>query len=200
MLEHISTILQRVIDGIDVEEERKTFFKKLEREYYNEFPRIRKAIANFREEITKELGEKVNESRINYLESQLNDLNVELTADTIRYGQTENKIEKQFIMEHIINLEKAIERKIMHIRCLKSKKQGITPDMILRAREYPITEILGYKGRGNMLCIVHQEKHPSMSIKNNRVKCFGCGWRGDSIDCYMILHNVSFVEAVKALQ
>lgn len=82
----------------------------------------------------------------------------------------------------------------------------ITDLEIQKAREYPI-ELL-YDGklrksgtRFNGLCPFHQEKTPSFVIfpKNNWF-CFGaCNTGSDSINFYMKLKNVGFVEAVRSL-
>ncbi len=66
------------------------------------------------------------------------------------------------------------------------------------AREYPIESLIEVK-RGMALCPFHDDHHPSMSIKNNRARCFACGWTGDSIAVYQKLHGASFIETVKAL-
>jgi replicative DNA helicase len=34
----------------------------------------------------------------------------------------------------------------------------------------------------HFLCLVHEDHKPSMSFKNNRIKCFSCGWSGDIFD------------------
>lgn len=55
----------------------------------------------------------------------------------------------------------------------------------------------GWKG----LCPFHNEKTPSFHVSDDRntFKCFGCGAWGDPIDFLMQMLNLSFVEAVKAL-
>jgi len=77
--------------------------------------------------------------------------------------------------------------------------KGITPDMIEKARQYPIENLLEVK-HGKALCFNHQESHPSMNCKNNYAFCHACGWKGSVIDVYMKLHDCIFQEAVKSLQ
>lgn len=87
----------------------------------------------------------------------------------------------------------------------KPERPGqITDDMIERAREYSMLDILegvGCRVRLNRCaCPVHGGKNPSsFSVKNNRGICH-CGWHGDSIELYRELHKVDFVTAVKELQ
>ncbi len=49
------------------------------------------------------------------------------------------------------------------------------------------------------LCIFHTEDTPSLSFKNNRFVCFGCGAKGSSIDIVMKLFNLEPIEAVKKI-
>ena len=179
-----------------IDNNRTEILAELEKEYYAvEMPKIRMAIS----ELIKEIGDEFKENRIEFLENEIKELKTKLTAENIRYGFTDG-LGKKIVRENIYNLEKEIKRKTMHIMAIKNESQKITQEMIARAREYPISDIVGCKGKGNILCIAHKEKHPSMTIKNNYAYCFSCHWHGDAIACYMLIHNVSFVEAVKALQ
>jgi DNA primase len=84
----------------------------------------------------------------------------------------------------------------------EARKDRITTDRLLRAKEYPIDELLDFK-QGKTCCLWHNEKTPSLHYfkKSNSVYCFGmCGKARDSIDVYRQLHNCSFNEAVSALQ
>ena len=42
----------------------------------------------------------------------------------------------------------------------------------------------------------HTDKHPSMTIKDNRFKCWGCGASGSSIDLVKMVLNLNDIEAV----
>ena len=83
----------------------------------------------------------------------------------------------------------------------------ITQDMIDRAREFPLEQLVdGSKRRQQgslvLLCPFHQEKTPSfrINLSRNRYHCFGCNEDGDSIDYIMKTHEVDFLEAVRKLQ
>ena len=77
----------------------------------------------------------------------------------------------------------------------------ITDEDIQKAKEYPIENLLPEEvKRGMTLCPLHNEKSPSFQVKkNNTFVCYGCSAFGDSIDLYMKMNNVKFLEAVKAL-
>lgn len=82
----------------------------------------------------------------------------------------------------------------------------ITDAMIEHAREYPIMQLFkeqtGQSVRHKMAqCPFHPDKTASMSFgKHNRYNCFGCDAKGDTIDLYMKLNGVNFIQAVKELQ
>lgn len=86
----------------------------------------------------------------------------------------------------------------------KEPENGITDEMIQRAKEYPMEELLeqyGYQVKLHRTrCPIHGGKNPtSFSIKDNRGVCH-CGWHGDTIALLMELEGCSFVETVKRLQ
>lgn len=76
---------------------------------------------------------------------------------------------------------------------------------IVKAKESPIENL--YEGQlkpsGNKLvglCPFHKEKTPSFYIFNdNKAKCFGCGWFGDSIKFVIDQIGLTFPEAVRYL-
>jgi len=77
----------------------------------------------------------------------------------------------------------------------------ITEAHILRAREYPIHELIEFKnGKAEAWC--HADKNPSLSWwrEKNKAYCFVCCEAFDSIDVVMHQHNLTFHEAVRFLQ
>ena len=81
----------------------------------------------------------------------------------------------------------------------KNKNQ-ITRDIVDRALEYPIANLLEVNVTGFARCVSHEpDNHPSMLCKGNFAYCFACGYKGDVVDLYMKIHSCSFVEAVKNL-
>jgi len=49
------------------------------------------------------------------------------------------------------------------------------------------------------LCFVHNERHPSLSFKNDYFKCFSCGVAGDVISMVCHLKGVKPIEAARIL-
>ena len=111
-------------------------------------------------------------------------------------------LDRGVIKKYINSSKKIIGDYEKRIRLLKPVKSnnGITDEMIQRAKQYPISELLTTPIRGNVTnCIAHEDKNPSMNIKNNWAFCYACGFRGDSISVFMRLNSVDFKTAVKNL-
>lgn len=97
---------------------------------------------------------------------------------------------------------------IEHMKKIRAlhKKMKKNPDQnrlnVEKARAVPITEIYDFGQRRsgqNVSCPFHPDKHPSASIKYNRLHCFQCGVNYDGIALFMKLNEVSFQDAVTAL-
>lgn len=80
------------------------------------------------------------------------------------------------------------------------KAGSITNDMVVRAKEYPIEQLVEFdKGKAKAWC--HQDKSPSLSWhrKANRAHCFPCNKSFNPIDVLMDRDGMSFPEAVRFL-
>ena len=80
------------------------------------------------------------------------------------------------------------------------QKELITDEMIERAREYPIENLIEIGRNGRAKCIFHQGEDYNMDVRQNFAYCYVCGESGDPIKIYMQLHGANFREAVLALQ
>lgn len=79
---------------------------------------------------------------------------------------------------------------------------SMVSDKVVRAKEYPIDEMVDFK-MGKAPCLWHSERTASMHYykEKNRVYCFGCGKGGDAIDVYRATHTgATFNDAVDKLQ
>lgn len=56
-----------------------------------------------------------------------------------------------------------------------------------------------FERTGNALCPFHSDKHPSLSIKNERYKCWACGASGDMFDFVQNLCGDTFTEAIERI-
>jgi hypothetical protein len=114
-----------------------------------------------------------------------------------------NDEELEDIIKNGINLSKKIKGYEISIGILEgkiSKKNIITDEMIERAREYPIVNLVEVGVNGRAKCIWHDSTDYNMDIRKNFAHCYVCNSSGGVIDVYMELHNCGFKEAVIALQ
>jgi hypothetical protein len=154
-----------------------------------ELPRVRGQVRAF----VEEMGEHGKCIRLLSLYEQLLEAKDDLKDRYRRYEESyaadHPYVERAFIASFIPDDERRIEKLQQQLRAIlavaegKDRRDLITPEMI-----------------ENVLCIAHDEKHPSMSLKGNKARCFACGYYGDSIDVYQKINQVSFLEAVRALQ
>jgi hypothetical protein len=103
--------------------------------------------------------------------------------------------------EKIVKLTGGVHRQAMEcytIRHAGRCQNKITPDMIEQARQYPFEELHPFKGH-MAICPFHNDRNPSMSLKHNRVRCWGCGWSGDTIAFVMEKEGTGFADAVRRL-
>jgi DNA primase len=70
---------------------------------------------------------------------------------------------------------------------------------ILR-EQVPLEELLQVNGHRKVLCIAHDEQTPSMHVYDDHAYCFACGFRGDVVDVYGRINNISRpIEAAREL-
>jgi len=102
------------------------------------------------------------------------------------------------LLSDIPGLEKQIKKLSIE---LKAKPSGgrVTEAMIERARARDIREFAEAK-RDYILCPAHDDKKPSMWVKNGFGHCFSCGATLDCIGYLMKTKDMKFEAAVEALQ
>lgn len=74
-------------------------------------------------------------------------------------------------------------------------------DEVLRAKQFPLNEIIEFNRQGKAICPWHNDKDGSLHFypKTNTAYCFGCSKAVDSIEAMRQKHGVSFKEALKLL-
>lgn len=182
------------------EDEREEFLDDLERAWRRAIlPQVRKDIQVFKAEI----GLFGRCCRLTHLYGEELYLITATEKAHNRYKAGRKYLDKFLAGESVKSLESALQKVQREIREIENeimgkKVDGITDEMIERAKEYPLESFVEVK-RGFALCPFHAEKTPSMSIKNNRFHCFGCGKNGDVIQFVMETQGKTFVETVKML-
>jgi ribosome-binding protein aMBF1 (putative translation factor) len=105
-------------------------------------------------------------------------------------------------IEKLENEIQALHRNLMFLESKRFLKEGkIQQADIVKATQYPIGGLVEINKRGFAFCPYHSDgKTPNFYTKNNFGYCFSCGKSASVIDLYMKIHNVGFIDAVKALQ
>lgn len=131
----------------------------------------------------------------------------------LRQSTPKNAVETRlalqvYVLPKIDGAEKHIARLHRQIAyCSGHSVQGhITETNIQRAREVSIASLISSTirrtGKTSITnCPLHEDHSPSFVIypETNSCWCFGCQQGGDSIALTRLLHNLSFIEAVKYL-
>ncbi len=166
-----------------------------------------KLLEEFTAEIEAEYGVPwMRERRREYLVNRIRDLELLIEIENEAYAaKTKTYFERRLRYElaNIPKMKREMNRLNQEIeRLVMNKEPEITEAMIEKAAAYPIEQLVEVGRHGKIKCInpKHQDKHPSASIWNNRLKCWSCGAKYNSIDAYMLIHNTDFKTAVKELQ
>lgn len=128
--------------------------------------------------------------------------NEALVVEYVKQLGRVNKLGRAFLLNWIANAQTRNKNARFDLSRLKpqAKGNGVTPEEIERAKEYPVVQLLPNQIKHGMtLCPFHDDRNPSMSIKNNRAHCFSCDKTWDSIALAMELKSLEFVGTVKYL-
>ncbi len=171
-----------------------------------DIPRVRQAVFEHKQEMGRE-GEWL---RIFALQEQIEIIEKELRETVSGYDERkQNLMAGAMIADRVKRLlseQDKLDREFYFLLSKglpssesKKRQKPITPDMVERAKEFPIDTLLDVR-RGYATCLFHADKRPSMYVKGNFAHCFSCGKTADTIDIYRKIHGATFPEAVRALQ
>lgn len=172
------------------------------REYENAYrkvimPKVYEAIQELKREVDPAWAK---ERRLSYLKSELSTVMAEIKRLEERH-MSAPPFEQESMLDSYSGLKKTknkLEAQINILLMKKKEKDDISPELILLARDYPITDLIEAK-RGMANCVFHDDKRPSMSLKFNRYHCFSCGAKGDVIDFIQHRDGLNFTDAVRFL-
>lgn len=189
------------------DEERKILDNEEEKYYkLNILPDVKRNEFEFMREIQQEMPEMIIEIKRN----QIKELMERLEMLTKHFEQLEWKgVQSWYIQmsreihkpELLIKKIKKLNTDIYFIENRAKIIEGqINEQDIVRAKEYPMENLIQVDKRGFGPCPFHQEKTASFYIKQNFGYCFGCGKSVDTIQLIMDTKGINFIEAVKLLK
>ncbi len=177
-----------------------------ERHYHTTvLPEVRAKIEQLRGEFPEEFRE---QARIEYLKGLITENIVRawsLMEAYERYLRRDLITERFLIGEELEACLLDITKLQRNIHFLKQPpvpggRDRITQEMIDRARAYPFERLYTFK-RNMACCPFHDDRTPSMSLKNNRARCWGaCNASWDPIAFVMKKEGFDFARAVRYLQ
>lgn len=198
----IKTIRQEIINlkerGKYVPFDR-THVKEWEEEWHTKLRtemREQPAAALFKEQLVDILGDK---------KSELNDLETSQRYARIIFPAWLGEVAADLLEKSVQRSRKTCARIAFFIKLnsdenpIEASQGRLTDQEIEAARAYPLANLLEVKRNKMCVCPFHNDRSPSMYVKNNWAYCFSCGWSGDSIAVFMSLNNADFVTAVKHL-
>lgn len=186
-------------------------YEKEAREIYRTktLPEVRKQEKEFIEEIKRENGEFIRSARLEYLNRQIEAITKRINEIEEEEGKAEKDDLPFWLRKTLLEIKgyERLKKKRMGLNFERhlveqkiTLKDEITPEMIKKAQQFPFEQLIPVNRKFFALCPFHKEKRPSFYIRNNFGYCFGCGWYGDTIKFLMDSKNMTFKEAVKALQ
>lgn len=100
------------------------------------------------------------------------------------------------LVDELVQLQKDIWRKKK-----PANKDDVTPEMIARAKNYPVHQLVDFGQSGTATAWCHEDKKPSLTHwkAKNRVSCFPCGKTYDAIDILVQRDGYKFFDAVRYL-
>lgn len=153
---------------------------------------------------SKEMAEFSKKARLRYLKQCLASATAEFEQNREQYIELvrEGKDAQNCVRlaEELVKRINGYKRTIDITEGKIEAKYAITDEMVERAREYPIENLLEVGQNRRAKCCFHQGEGWNMDIRKNYAHCYVCGETGDVIKVYRKLHDCGFQEAVLALQ
>ena len=144
-----------------------------------------------------EFGIPVNEA----IDMRMKFIHKELIEDYLMLGKQNTPINKLFAERIIERKNKELKYLLKYSQISKDDPNRVTSDRIEQAKDIPIESIIEFDRAGKAPAFCHNDKHPSLSKHptKNFARCFVCNNTFNTVDAYMGLYDVTFVQAVKAL-
>jgi len=120
------------------------------------------------------------------------------------YAEKTSRNEERYwypdILEHIEKQIQVIDQKLKRPKHVNNT--CLSPDRLIRAKKYPIHEMLDFDNTGFRLCKWHNENSGSLKYypDTNTVMCYGGCGKKDAIDVAMKVYDITFKEALEKLQ
>jgi len=112
------------------------------------------------------------------------------------FAEGEEYVDRSVLAETISAWERENKRINAELKTLANN--FVDDGKVKKAKGRKFSEFIELR-RNMACCPFHDDKNPSFSVKNNRGKCWGCGWSGDIIDFVMQKQGFDFKQAINFL-
>lgn len=179
--------------------------KDIEKNWRAKSPERHKALEDWKQE--PDMVGFAEMARLRYLKQRIRTLNevnkqnalmaIQITKE---YAPEVSEVVVPILAQSAEKTQRMVEK---YGRELEIRKMGaveeIPMEMIYRAKEYPIEQIIAVGRNGRAKCVFHGGESDNMDIRKNFAYCYKCNESGDAITVYMKVHDCTFKQAVKAL-
>ena len=177
--------------------------RDIEKERYDEARKVKQVLREWRE--SPEMRDFAKEARLRYLKGQEQLILTMFRDNKARYVEVMRDNPESFEIGFLVDEAKQLVKRLDSIKKERdaresNRKDEVTPEMVDRAREYPIEQIVRVERNGRAKCVFHAGEDGNMDIRKNFAHCYVCGAHGDPIDVYKAVNGVGFREAVLAMQ
>lgn len=179
-------------------------------EYWEEEnKRMEQAVLELKSELSYDEWIEGQCKRLIFLYDRMSEIKLMVSEYASKYAQSISA-DKPYLERHGLSIRvkelqadyQKMSRKfdqIIGADAMRGNGGKITDEMVRRAREYPIEQLVEVNKKGFALCVNHIDTKPSMFCRKNYAYCFSCGYKGDVLDVAMKVRGASFVEVVRDL-
>jgi hypothetical protein len=142
--------------------------------------------------------------RVKYLAEQRDKLmeGIEKLEDDILFDESLNDVTRAFLEHRLVNERMDLSKINREIKSYTQlpREGEVTDDMIATARDYPVENIIEFKGgRCKAFCHDSDSFSVAKARTGNYIFCHVCGKTFDSIQILIERDGYSFIDAVKQL-
>ena len=183
--------------------------KQAKKDYYEDKRRYNEQILEVQKKMKEEHREWAKQRKISFLRKQIKRLKSIITSSYEIYLDQQRRDVPFWLRKAILlinnpeRLTKLYAKLTSELYFLENKNKSnenqLTKEEIEHARNYPFEKLIEVNQAKFAKCPFHDDHRPSFWIKNNFGHCFSCGKSVDTIQFIIETKNITFPEAVKAL-
>ncbi len=178
---------------------------KMAKQRHEELREVRKLVREWSQ--SPEMADFAKKARLRYLKQCFESARVEFQQCGDEYVAATRGLAEKDELARLSKIAEGLKKKMagykLSIDVLEGRRSAedvITDEMIERARDYSIQDLVDRGVNGRSKCCFHQGEGWNMDIRKNFAYCYVCGESGDAIKVYMALNSVTFREAIISLQ